>query len=319
MSDYLHNSFTTAPNLADVTLRCAELRGDLALFLLTFHRSNLSNGNVGQGCIMVLIARQFSSVPHLIGFVFDRRSPSKIIGGIVISATVQMTALLTDGTRAVESRADQYRDAAMLPTVRIVEPDKPVAVFISRGFEPSPVLAFGTRPDRAVRCCSVVWKAVDASIIEGEIEHRIVFNSPQQRPRALLRDSNFGSQPDRGNIAILLKQHKSNNKFMKRNVRPLKDRASPNREIQFTGVTAIVAVLTGGDSLAAFTGWTNNAVRPQSGFQIEPRGFLVWDQFKQLKRAYGAFAHKPNLLKICQGVKYIIPKVNKRGLRIPFA
>lgn len=103
------------------------------------------------------------------------------------------------------------------------------------------------------------------------------------------------------------------NPFVERNVRPLEDRASSHREIQHTGVTAVETVLTGGNELTAFTSRTSNAVRPQSGFQIEPRGFLVWDQFKQLKRAYCAFAHKPNLLKICQGVKYINPLCIVRG------
>lgn len=120
----------------------------------------------------------------------------------------------------------------------------------------------------------------------------------EHKPRRFLRNAYLFAQLERRDaFAGRNKQIHRIDPFVERNVRPLEDRSRSHGEIQHTGVTAIEAVLSDSDSLTAFTGRTKNAVRPQSGFQIEPRGFLVWDQFKQLKGRYGAFAHRPNLAK----------------------
>jgi hypothetical protein len=103
--------------------------------------------------------------------------------------------------------------------------------------------------------------------------------------------------------------------LVKRDVRTLKDRASPNRENELrTGVASILTVFTDGDAFAGLTGRANNAVRPESGFEIEPRSLGVGNEFKQLKGRYGAFAHRPKLAKLCGVVKYIIPFI-KGGSR----
>lgn len=96
--------------------------------------------------------------------------------------------------------------------------------------------------------------------------------------------------------------------LVKRNVRTLKDRASPNGENELgTGVTSILAVLADGDAFAGLTSGANDAIRPESGFEIKPSSLGVGNEFKQLKGRYGAFAHRPKLAKLCGVVKYIIP------------
>lgn len=111
------------------------------------------------------------------------------------------------------------------------------------------------------------------------------------------------------------------NPLVKRNVRALKDRASPNREIQFTGITAIVTAFPRRDAFTDLASRTNNTVRPQARFEINPSGFLIGNCLEQLKNAYCAFAHVLNIPKRSKGVKYIIP-IAKAALnnleRIPF-
>lgn len=122
----------------------------------------------------------------------------------------------------------------------------------------------------------------------------------KHKPRRFLRNAYLFAQLERrdafsgGNEQI----HRVN-PFVKRNVRPLKDRASPHGEVQRASVATIEAVFADGDTFAGLASGTNNAVRPESGFEILPSRLLVGNEFKQLKGRYCAFAHRPNLAKLC--------------------
>lgn len=122
----------------------------------------------------------------------------------------------------------------------------------------------------------------------------------KHKPRRFLRNAYLLAQLERRNaLSGRYEQIHRVNPFVKRNVTALKDRASPNREIQCAGVTAIESVLSDSDTLTAFASRTDNAVRPQAGFEIKPSRFLVRNELKQLKGRYCAFAHRPNLANLC--------------------
>jgi len=53
------------------------------------------------------------------------------------------------------------------------------------------------------------------------------------------------------------------------------DRSGSHGKIQLASVTAIIAALSDGNPLAFLTGRTRYAVRPQTRFQIESRGFCI--------------------------------------------
>jgi hypothetical protein len=132
----------------------------------------------------------------------------------------------------------------------------------------------------------------------------------EHKPRRLLRNAYLFTQLERRNaLSSSDKQIHRIDPFVKRNVRTLKDRASANREIQFTGVTAIVTAFPSRDAFTDLTSRTDHAVRPQARFEINASGFLIWDSLEQLKSGYGAFAHVLNIPKRSKGVKYIIPNM----------
>lgn len=82
------------------------------------------------------------------------------------------------------------------------------------------------------------------------------------------------------------------NPLVKRNMRPLENRCRANREIKFALVTAVEAEpLASRDPLAGNAGRANGAIWPQQRLKIDPRRFLVGDEFEQLKRADRRFAH----------------------------
>ena len=78
-------------------------------------------------------------------------------------------------------------------------------------------------------------------------------------------------------------------------MRPFKDGASPNRKIQFAGVTAVVAALANGNPISLMARRADRAVGPEPNFQINTSGFSIGNKFEKLKGAYCASAHKVNL------------------------
>lgn len=91
------------------------------------------------------------------------------------------------------------------------------------------------------------------------------------------------------------------NPLVQGNMRPLKDSARPDREILFTGVAAIEATLASRDAFRAFADRTNDAIRPQAGFQVETSRYRVGNHLKQLKGGYCASTHAENLPRINRG------------------
>lgn len=133
--------------------------------------------------------------------------------------------------------------------------------------------------------------------------------SLEHKPSRLLRNAYLFAELERRNTFTSgNKQIHRINPLVKRNVRTLKDRASANREIQFTGVTAIVTAFPRCDAFTDLASRTNDAVRPQTGFEINASGFLIGNRLEQLKSGYCVFAHVLNIPKRSEGVKYIIPK-----------
>lgn len=141
----------------------------------------------------------------------------------------------------------------------------------------------------------------------------------EHKPRRFLRNAYLFAQLKRRDaFTSRNKQIHRIYPLVKRHMRPLKDRARSHGEIQRASVTAIEAVLSDSDTFAELASWTDNAIRPESGFEINPSSFLVGNEFKQLKGRYGAFAHRPNLAKWSKGVKYIIPHENSSGREAGF-
>lgn len=115
----------------------------------------------------------------------------------------------------------------------------------------------------------------------------------EHKPRRFLRNTYLFAQLKRRNaLTSRYEQIHRINPFVKRNVRPFKDRASPNREIEFAGVTAIVTAFANCDAFTRFTSRTSHAIRPETGFQIKPSGFCIRDRLEQLKSGYCASTHR---------------------------
>ena len=135
--------------------------------------------------------------------------------------------------------------------------------------------------------------------------------SMKDKPSRLLSNTDFlGQLQRRDTLPGRDKQIHSVEPFMKRNMRPLEDGASADREVQLAGIATIESTLPSGDSLLALAGRAGNAILPEPGFEIQPGGFRVGVHLKQLKRAYCAFAHGLNILysrTLVKGIKYIIP------------
>ena len=103
-------------------------------------------------------------------------------------------------------------------------------------------------------------------------------------------------------------------------MRPLKDRAGTDREVDLAGVAAVESD-TGArcDPITCFASRARGTVRPQATFQVLPRGLFVREEFKQLEGAYGGLAHEPIILeslterKLKKGLMYIIPQKMSRS------
>lgn len=150
---------------------------------------------------------------------------------------------------------------------------------------------------------------IGQSFVKGRENEAASLTEPlEHKPRRLLSNAYFFAELERRDaLSSGNKQIHRINPLVKRNVRTLEDRASANREIQFAGVTAVVTAFPRRDAFTDLTSRTNHAVRPQTGFEIKPSGFLIGNRLEQLKSAYCAFAHKLNIPKRSEGVKYIIP------------
>ena len=104
------------------------------------------------------------------------------------------------------------------------------------------------------------------------------------------------------------------NPFVERHMRPLENRCRANREIQLALVAAVEAnPLASGDPLASDAGRAYRAIRPQQSLKVNPRGFLIRDECKQLKRADRRFAHVSIVDEspaLCQGTNVYKSHIN---------
>ena len=145
--------------------------------------------------------------------------------------------------------------------------------------------------------------------------------SLQHEPSGLLSDADFLCKLHRTD-ALASRHQKVHrvNPFMQRNVRPLENRARSDREGKLgAAVAAVVPLRPDNDAIPALALRTDNAVRPQAAFEIEPSGFLIWEPLEKLKRRYCASTHRPILANFSGEVKYIIPKSNRRAADPDFA
>src|SRR4051794_4712913 len=83
------------------------------------------------------------------------------------------------------------------------------------------------------------------------------------------------------------------NPLMQRNVRPLEDRASANREIRLALVAAVVSALARGDTVADAAGGAARALRPEPTFQVDATRLLIGEHFEKLVDRNGGLAHGP--------------------------
>jgi hypothetical protein len=103
----------------------------------------------------------------------------------------------------------------------------------------------------------------------------------EHEPCGFLGNAYLFSQLERRNsLSSSDKQIHRVNPFVKRNMRPLKDRASPHREIELASVTAVETTFANCDAFTVFTSRTGYAIRPETGFQIQPSGFCVRDRLE---------------------------------------
>lgn len=133
--------------------------------------------------------------------------------------------------------------------------------------------------------------------------------SVEHKPRALLSDADlFGKLHRTDTLARRHQQVHSVNPLVKRNVTALEYRSGANGKSELlAAVAAVVALRSGNDAIPALALRTDNAIRPQAAFQIEPRGLLIWEPLEQLKCTDCAFAHALNIANFSGEVKYIIP------------
>lgn len=126
--------------------------------------------------------------------------------------------------------------------------------------------------------------------------------SVKHEPSRLLSDADLLCQlQGRDSLAGSDQEIHRVNPLVQGNVRPFKDRARPDREILLAGVAAIEAALASRNAFRAFADRTDNAIRPQAGFQIETSRYRVGNHLEQLKGADCAFAHEQNLPRIRRG------------------
>ena len=89
----------------------------------------------------------------------------------------------------------------------------------------------------------------------------------EHEPCRLLSDADFFAELEgRDSLAGSYYEIHGIYPFVERNVRPLKDRASADGEVQLAWVTAVIAVLAGRDTLFAFALWAGDAIGPQAAF-----------------------------------------------------
>ncbi len=66
---------------------------------------------------------------------------------------------------------------------------------------------------------------------------------------------------------------------------PLEDSSCPHGEVQLAGVTAVVAIFADGDSLHTLALWADNAIRPETRFEIGSCARFVWEHLEKFKGA----------------------------------
>ena len=124
----------------------------------------------------------------------------------------------------------------------------------------------------------------------------------KHKPRRLLSNANFLRKLHRTNaLASGHKQVHREYPLVQRDMGALKDGASSDGEINLASVTAAEAALADRDSLSVSAVGTQHAVRPQPSLKVETGRCLIGEQFKELKNAYGALAHRLNIPQISQG------------------
>lgn len=120
----------------------------------------------------------------------------------------------------------------------------------------------------------------------------------QHEPCRLLGDADFLRQLHRANsLASGDYEIHGVNPLMERNVAALENRSGANRERKLAASVAAVVTLWANRYLfSALALRADNAVRPQTTFQIEPGRLLIREPLEQLKRADSRFAHGRILL-----------------------
>jgi len=208
--------------------------------------------------------------------------------------------------------------------------DNGQAAHLQRGSDYSPALTFahsenGSLSDRPASgfqllvLVLVLFLTADEAFVQFHDAAQLRQVRPSARfpqavkhePCRLLRDADFFRQLQRRDaFAGGDEQVHGIEPLVQRNVRPLKDGASSDGEVQFARVAAIETALARRDVLRAFAGRAERPVSPDARFQKEPRRLGIGKHLENLKRAYGAFAHAlsvDNSLAFVKGIKYVTP------------
>jgi hypothetical protein len=121
--------------------------------------------------------------------------------------------------------------------------------------------------------------------------------TPENEPGGLLGDADFlGELHGRDTLPRHHDEVHRVNPLMQRNVRPLENRTSANREILFALVAAIEAALARRDALAKPADRAADAVRPEAAFEINPRRLLIREHCEKLEGRNGAAGHRQALV-----------------------
>jgi hypothetical protein len=115
----------------------------------------------------------------------------------------------------------------------------------------------------------------------------------EDEPRRLLRDANFLGELHRRNaLARRHKQIHRVNPLVQRNVRALKNRSGPNREILLALIATIETALADRDTIAKPANGASRPIRPKASFKINPRRLLVWEHLEKLESGNCALGHR---------------------------
>jgi hypothetical protein len=130
----------------------------------------------------------------------------------------------------------------------------------------------------------------------GEFLAASLTKTVEHEPCRLLLDANlFGDLHGRDAFGCSYKQVHGIEPLVERDMRPLEDRASADREIKLAFVAAMEASLARRNAILTSAGWTGNTFRPEATFEVGSGGFLVGEHLEQLKGADSRTAHGERL------------------------